>query len=108
MNSLHKKKEEEFIMNNKKMILIACGTGIATSTVVANKVLDLIKENNINAEVDQIKISEAKQKQEDADLIVSTTILPTTYDIPSIVATGYITGVGTEKLDEEILAALKE
>ncbi|EBD1421350.1 PTS galactitol transporter subunit IIB [Listeria monocytogenes] len=88
-------------------ILVACGAGIATSTVVTDRVERLVKENNVDAEVKQIKISEAASMQDGADLIVSTTILPTTYKIPAIIATSYITGMGMEELDEEILAHLK-
>ncbi|MED3624751.1 PTS sugar transporter subunit IIB [Neobacillus thermocopriae] len=91
----------------KKTVLVACGAGIATSTVVCNRVENLLKENNVNAEVIQCKISEVKSRQVDADLIISTTILPTTYDIPSIIATAYITGIGMEALDKKILDALK-
>lgn len=91
----------------KYTVLVACGAGIATSTVVCQKVENLIKDNNINAEVVQCKIAEVKSKQEGADLIVSTTILPTTYDIPAIIATAYITGIGMDKLDQKILDHLK-
>lgn len=88
-------------------ILVACGAGIATSTVVTDKVEKLVKAHGIDAEVKQIKIAEASSLQDGADLIVSTTILPTTYRIPAIIATNYITGMGTEELDEEILSYLK-
>jgi PTS system galactitol-specific IIB component len=91
----------------KYRVLVACGAGIATSTVVCQRVENLLKENNINAEVIQCKIAEVKSKQEDADLIVSTTILPTTYNIPAVIATAYITGIGADKLDQKILAHLK-
>ncbi|WP_239253539.1 PTS sugar transporter subunit IIB [Listeria ilorinensis] len=92
---------------SKFKILVACGAGIATSTVVTDRVERLVKENNVDAEVKQIKIAEAAALQNDADLIVSTTILPTTYSIPAIIATSYITGIGMEELDEEILSHLK-
>ena len=91
-----------------KKILIACGAGIATSTIVTDRVERLIKENGIKAEVIQCKISEVASRQDDADFIVSTTILPTTYRIPALKATAYITGIGMEKLDEEILSYLKQ
>lgn len=91
----------------KKRILVACGSGIATSTVVTAKVEALLAEHGIQANVEQINISEAKSKQSDADLIVSTTMLPTTYDIPSVVATGYLSGINTEDIDKAILSALK-
>ncbi|MFR1317732.1 MAG: PTS sugar transporter subunit IIB, partial [Peptostreptococcus anaerobius] len=83
----------------KKKILVACGAGIATSTVVCGKVEQLVKDNNIDAEIIQCKIAEVASKQDEADLIVSTTILPTTYKIPAIIATSYITGINTKALD---------
>lgn len=90
-----------------KKILVACGAGIATSTVVMNHIENLLKENGISADVEQIKIAEASSKQHGADLLISTTVLPTTYEIPAIVATSYITGIGREKTDEQILEILK-
>ena len=54
-------------------ILVACGAGIATSTVVTDRVERLIKKHQIDAEVKQIKIAEAASQQHQADLIVSTT-----------------------------------
>lgn len=90
-----------------KRILVACGAGIATSTVVCDRVERLVKENGIDAEVIQCKIAEVASKQDGADLIVSTTILPTTYRIPALKATAYITGIGAEKLDANILSYLK-
>ncbi|MGJ7920072.1 PTS sugar transporter subunit IIB [Neobacillus sp. LXY-4] len=89
-------------------VLVACGAGIATSTVVCERVEELLKENNIYAEVVQCKIAEVASLQDRADLIVSTTILPTTYKIPAISATAYISGIGMEKLDQKIIEALKD
>jgi PTS system galactitol-specific IIB component len=91
----------------KKRILVACGAGIATSTVVCDRVENLVKEHGIDAEIRQCKIAEVASLQDQADLIVSTTILPTSYNIPAIKATAYITGIGTEKLDQQILDQLK-
>lgn len=94
-------------MGKKKIVLVACGAGIATSTVVCDKVEKLIKENNINAQVVQCKIGEVASREKEADLIVSTTILPQKYSIPAIRAMGYISGVGMDKLDKEIIKNLK-
>ena len=38
-------------MANEVKILVACGSGVATSQTVASKVNRLLKENNIPAEV---------------------------------------------------------
>lgn len=91
-----------------KKILVACGAGIATSTVVNKHIENLLKENGIEAELEQIRIAEAKSKQHGADLLISTTMLPTTYEIPSIIATSYITGIGKDKTDQQVLDALKD
>ncbi len=91
----------------KKRILVACGAGIATSTVVCDKVEKLVKENNIDATVMQCKIAEVGSLEDQADLIISTTILPREFKIPAIKATAYISGIGTEKLDEKILSYLR-
>ncbi|TWI59313.1 PTS sugar transporter subunit IIB [Halalkalibacter nanhaiisediminis] len=92
---------------NIPTVLVACGAGIATSTIVCNRVENLLKENNVRAQVVQCMISEVSSRQDGASLIISTTILPTKYRIPSIVATSYITGIGMEELDQEILTLLK-
>ncbi|EOI58580.1 PTS sugar transporter subunit IIB [Enterococcus gilvus] len=91
----------------KVKVLVACGAGIATSTVVMKRIEDLMKDNHIDADVQQIKIAEAVSKQEGADMLISTTILPTQYKIPAITALGYISGVGADKLDEKILEMVR-
>lgn len=75
--------------------------------MVCERVENLLKDNGINAEVVQCKIAEVASRQDGADLIVSTTILPTTYNIPALTATAYITGIGMEALDQKIIDHLK-
>lgn len=91
-----------------KKVLVACGAGIATSTVVNQHIEQLLKDHGIKAELEQIRIAEAKSKQHGADLLISTTMLPTTYEIPSIVATSYITGIGKDATDQKVLDALRD
>lgn len=89
-------------------VLIACGAGIATSTIVSQRVESLLNDHHVRAEVIQCMISEVNSLQHGADLIISTTIPPTQYRIPIIVATSYITGMDMEKTDQRILEALKK
>jgi PTS system galactitol-specific IIB component len=88
-------------------VLVACGAGIATSTVLVDRVEKLFKKNHIDADITQCKISEVASLQKGADLIISSTILPKSYDIPAIVATSYISGIGIDKTDAKILSILK-
>ncbi|SER99171.1 PTS system, galactitol-specific IIB component [Propionibacterium cyclohexanicum] len=95
-------------MNRELKVLVACGAGIATSTVVMQKLEDLFKQNNIRVSLIQIKISEAAGRQQDADMLVSTSLLPTAYRIPAVVAMGYLTGLGKDKLDAKIIDTARE
>lgn len=92
----------------KRHIIVACGAGIATSTVVTERITNLLKENNIEAEITQCKIAEVASLVNSADLIVSSTILPTKYEVPALNAISYITGMGAGKLDQEIIDILSE
>lgn len=93
---------------NRQTILVACGAGIATSTVVLDHLEELVERENLKVELVQCKIAEVASLQSNADLIVSSTILPTKYSIPALSATAYISGIGMEDLDKEILSYLKK
>lgn len=87
--------------------MVACGTGIATSTVVCQRVENLLKTNGVSAKVIQCKISEVGGYEDDASLLVTTTIPPREYKIPIVKALNYLMNMNTEKTDQEILDALK-
>ncbi|MBO0486639.1 PTS sugar transporter subunit IIB [Vagococcus fluvialis] len=92
----------------KIRVLVACGAGIATSTVVVKKLEDLFTSNQIPIEIIQIKISEAANKQTEADMLISTTMFPTEYSIPAIKGMSFLTGIGVDKTEDEIISTAKE
>lgn len=89
-------------------ILVACGSGIATSTVIANRVKNICKDAGYEVKVTQTKVVEVEGKADDYDLIVASTQVPSTVKTPSVRAIAYLTGVGKEKVDQEILEKVKE
>lgn len=94
-------------MDKQKLILVACGTGIATSTVVCKKVEDLIASHGINARIIQCKISEVGAYEDQADLLVTTTISSRNYKFPVVNAINYLTNINPGKVDQAIIEALK-
>ena len=56
-----------------KKVIVACGTGIATSTVVCVKIKEALAKANVQAEIIQCKVAEIESKMAGADLIVTTT-----------------------------------
>jgi len=89
-----------------KKILVACGTGIATSTVVTLKLQEALKNAGVEADVQQCKVSEVSSKT-GVDLIVTTT----TYENPNVPvfrSLAFLTGVGVESEIEKIIALLNQ
>ena len=64
----------------KKKILVCCGTGIATSVQVANKLQRMLKERDIEATMKECKTGELLEHAEsfEPDAIVSSRLLPRT------------------------------
>jgi PTS system galactitol-specific IIB component len=89
-------------------IVVACGSGVATSTVIASKVQDLLDRNNLKAQIVQCTLHEVDSYAKGAKLVVSSMPGLRVSDVPVVVAFPYITGLGTEELDEKILSILMD
>ena len=68
----------------KKKVIVACGGAVSTSTIAANKVVELCKKNGIDVEICQIRISEIESNLSGAVLIVPTSKVKRDYGIPVI------------------------
>ena len=90
----------------KKSVIVACGGAVATSTIAANKVVELCKKNGIDVEICQIRISEIESNLP-ADLIVTTSKVKRDYGVPLITGMPFISGVGVEKTEIAIMDVLK-
>ncbi|NLN98085.1 MAG: PTS sugar transporter subunit IIB [Eubacteriaceae bacterium] len=90
-----------------KKIAVACGTGIATSTVVTMKIKEALEKNNIKADVIQCKVAEIGQYEDNVDLIVTTTSYESK-KVPVIRAISFLTGIGMESDIEKIIEILKK
>ena len=89
-----------------KKVLVICGTGIATSTVVAIKIREFCATRKISVEVSQGKVMDIVRGIEGYDLIVATTPIPSKVTIPVIQGLPFLTGVGVEATLEKIAQAL--
>lgn len=91
-----------------KRILVACGTAIATSTLVAVLIREEMEKRGIKVETRQCKATEVPSYAHDVDLIVATTPVPTNLGVPVIQTLAFLTGVGKEDVLNQIEKALKE
>ncbi len=90
----------------KKRIIVCCGGAVATSTIAANKVVELCKNNGIEVDLVQCRINEISSNLP-ADLIVPTSKVKQDYGVPLITAMPFISGIGVEKTEKAILKVLK-
>ncbi len=90
----------------KFRILVVCGTGIATSTVVARKLEEKLDEKGISIETRQCKASEVENRLEGVNLIVTTTPVPDNLGIPVIRTLAFLTGIGEDQVVEEVAKKL--
>jgi PTS system galactitol-specific IIB component len=97
-------------MKNRKKIIVACGTGIATSTAVKSKINDYLKEKGMNVDIDQCKISELKSQvvNTKADLIVTTGPAGGNYNLPVVNGVSFLTGINEEKTLDKIISYLQD
>ena len=94
-------------MGERKRILIVCGTGIATSTVVAQKVREYCEAQGFEVAIDQAKVMETLRGVDDYDLVISTTQLPSSVSTPSVNGLPFLTGMGVDQTLEEIRQRLQ-
>ena len=90
----------------KKRVLVVCGTGIATSTVVAEKVAAALRDHGIEADLVQCKVAEVPNYVDDADLIVATTVVTNTRGVPVVPAVSLLTGIGEQDVINKIVDVL--
>lgn len=93
--------------SGKKVVLVACGTGIATSTVVNKAVEKIAKANNLQIEIIQCKMMEVPGYADRADLLITTTVVDKDkYSFPVVNGRPFLTGVNKAKAEKEIMEYL--
>lgn len=86
-------------MSNIKRIIVACGSGVATSQTVASKVASMCEDANLKVNVEAVDIKSLENVIDQCDIYVS--IVPTAgqnWDKPTISGIPFLTGIG---IDEE-------
>lgn len=91
---------------DQKKVLIVCGTGIATSTVIADKVRSYLEQQGVSVSIEQTKVSEILSGATGYDLIVATTQVPAGVDAPVVNGLPFLTGVGSDEALREIAEKL--
>lgn len=92
-----------------KRVLIACGNGIATSTVVVNKFNTEMENRGLKGTytVTQCRVSEVPVKHQDYDFVIVTASVP---ELPTPVINGIplLTGIGIDSVWDQAEELLRK
>ena len=91
-----------------KTILFACGTGVATSTAVNVAVTEEMKKRGLTFNSQQAKATEVPSLADNVDFIVATTPISASVTKPVIKGLAFLTGIGKDKVLDEIEAVLRK
>ncbi|NVS01152.1 PTS sugar transporter subunit IIB [Listeria monocytogenes] len=90
-----------------KKVIVACGSGVATSQTVASKVERILKEKGVRATVEAVDIKSLEQYIKTSDVYVAITKTNKEFDIPTLNGIAFLTGMGMDEETEKLLNALK-
>jgi len=94
-----------------KRIIVACGSGVATSNVAAEKLRNLLRDRGLHVDIRAVDIKSLESEAKIADLLV--TITPGSQrdqelGIPVLNGIPLLTGVGAGKLADQIVEMAKK
>jgi PTS system galactitol-specific IIB component len=89
-------------------LLVACGSGIATSTVAQEAIKKIVTEAGINAKILKCTVNELERKQNDVDIVLVTTNYKKLLNKPCISVFGLISGIKQEAIAANIIAECKK
>lgn len=94
----------------KIKILSICGSGVVTSSMVANKLVDLFSEKGYDASTVEANPSELEGycMREKFDFIAYASPIGDNCGVPALNAIGLITGMGEDEFMESALKILKD
>lgn len=92
----------------KIKIIIACGSGVATSTLAANAVQGVCNEYGVDASIETCSMKTIERSAENADVVLTTNRYENDLGKPYMSVTSFITGIGLEKTKKTLGALLVE
>lgn len=91
-----KDKEVKRMQGRPIKILIACGSGIATSTLAAQAVHEICEERGIDAAIQKSNMSEVTSRAQQVDVVLTTNMYREELPVPLMSVTALITGIGED------------
>ena len=95
-------------MPKQLKIYIACGSGIATSTVVAEKIKEILQAENIQAVITKGNLNQIEALDGHVDIIMCTAMYRKPTQTPILPVFGLISGINEDAIKQKIISKCKE
>ncbi|MDO4942285.1 MAG: PTS sugar transporter subunit IIB [Lachnospiraceae bacterium] len=96
-------------MAKEVKVLVACGSGVATSTIAQEAIKEIAKDAGVKIRLMKGTIAEVPMKQKDVDVVFTTANYRKSLEKPHLSVFGLVSGInkaGTAKKVEELLKKL--
>ena|SRR5690554_3587245 len=96
-------------MSKTIKVLTICGSGVVTSSMIANKIVELLGEKGYEVKAVEANPTEIENyvMRDKYDFIAYASPVYETFGVPAIKAMGLVTGMGDDEFVEEALEVLK-
>lgn len=86
-------------------VLCVCGSGTATSAMLAAKIKDVLEEHGYQAETDETNPPgiELAVTTRSWDVIAFTSPIEDSFGLPTLNATGFLVGIGEDEFIEQLM-----
>lgn len=104
------KKKNKSANKDRKKILLVCGSGIVTSTLIMSPIEDILKEAGLKYKIVKGSVGEieAKTKSDKYNMIISTLEFDESIvNCPVVMARELLSGVPSEELKNKIVNGLQ-
>ena len=95
-------------MGRTVKLMVACGSGIATSTHAASMVQEYMEERHIPVSIMTCSVQDLANRLSGCDVILSTAQVSFESGLPVVNGVPLLTGVGDDELLEELAAKILE
>lgn len=89
-------------------VIVACGSGVATSQTVASKVNRMLKEKGIDAAVEAVDLKSVDRYMDGSAAYITIVKNTEVYPIPVINGIAFLTGVGKDKEFAKLEKAIED
>lgn len=88
-------------------VMVACGSGVATSTVAKQRIEKIAADAGIPIKIIKCTIGEVPARQGEVDIVCTTANYRNPLDVPHLSVFGLLSGIGAEGVKNRLLEMMK-